>query len=267
MNLIYENNADRFLFSTSQNMTFPSHMHTGIELLYLEEGSIETTVGTCTRMMRPGELALAFPHQIHSYYTDPNGPGSFGIMVLCPAETGGEFLSALLRSHPADPFLSGDAVHPDIPYAMRSLLRTPPDRPDHLPVIRAYIQLLLSRAFPCMDLVKNKDSQPPGSTAQLIAFLSEHYTEPVNLDMLSAQLGISKYSVSRIFSEKMHTSFSRYLNTLRIDYAKHLLQEGSIDILTVSEMCGYDNPRTFNREFKALCGCRPREYRRGAVKA
>ena len=162
MNLIYENNADRYLFSTSQNMTFPSHMHTGIELLYLEEGSIETTVGTCTRMMRPGELALAFPHQIHSYYTDPNGPGSLGIMVLCPAETGGEFLPALLRSHPADPFLSGGAVHPDIPYAMRSLLRTPPDRPDHLPVIRAYIQLLLSRAFPSINQMCIRDRRKIG---------------------------------------------------------------------------------------------------------
>jgi AraC-like DNA-binding protein len=34
-----------------------------------------------------------------------------------------------------------------------------------------------------------------------------------------------------------------------------------LDILSVSMACGYENPRTFNREFKQLCGCTPREYR------
>ena len=163
MNLIYENNADRYLFSTSHNMTFPSHMHTGIELLYLEEGSIETTVGTCTRMMRPGGWPSLSPHQIHSYYTDPNGPGSLGIMVLCPAETGGEFLPAL-AAQPSDrsvPFRRCGASRYSL--AMRSLLRTPPDRLDHLPVIRAYIQLLLSRAFPCLIWLQIKTASRPSS--------------------------------------------------------------------------------------------------------
>lgn len=39
---------------------------------------------------------------------------------------------------------------------------------DHLPVIRAYIQLLLSRAFPSINLVKNKDSQPPADYRNLV---------------------------------------------------------------------------------------------------
>jgi YesN/AraC family two-component response regulator len=152
-------------------------------------------------------------------------------------------------------------VHPDINYALNSLLQTRPDIPDNIPIIRAYIQLILSRLLPQLELIKNRDTQSLSLASQLITYLSDHYTEPVTLDTLSKQLGISKYSISRIFSEKLHTGFNNYLNTLRIDYAKLLLQGSNHDILAISLMCGYENTRTFNRVFKTICGCQPREYR------
>jgi len=261
MNLFYEENADRFIFYTSYNMSFPEHIHIGLELYYCEEGSLDVMIGSHQRHMAPGELAIAFPNQIHAYSSDHIPTGNRGIMILCPAEMSGEFLPQLIKNQPEYPFLTADQIHEDVIYALRSLLQTPPDHEENRSVVRAYMQLILARILPYMKLRKNKDSQPPGQTAQLIAYLSEHYTEPVQLDILAEQLGISKYSVSRIFSEKLHTSFSRYLNTLRVDYAKHLLQGSDMDILSISELCGYDNPRTFNREFKAICGCRPREFR------
>jgi AraC-like DNA-binding protein len=262
MKLIYENNSYRFIFNTPTNITFPAHMHAGLEIFLVEEGEILVTVGSCSQQLSAGDFAIAFPNQIHSYETDPVHNYNKSILILCPADISGDFLSTILKYHPSNPFITKENLHPDISYALHSLLQTPPDISDNLPIIRAYIQLVLSRLLPQIKLLKNRDNQPPGLTSQLITYLSEHYTEPVTLELLAKQLGVSKYSISRIFSEKLNTSFSDYLNTMRIDYAKLLLQGSDKDILSISLMCGYENQRTFNRDFKSICGCQPREYRR-----
>ncbi len=261
MKIFYENNSERFLFQVLDDFTFPAHLHGGLELFLVQKGEMEITVGNTSRILGEGELSIVFPNRIHSYDTVRAAGVSKGTLILCPAAMGGDFMSVLMANHPAVPFLTG-GMHPDIAYGIGSLLKTRPDIADDIPVISAYIQLILARALPALKLVKNRDSNSPDITAQLVTYLSENYTEQVTLDSLAKRFGISRYSISRIFSEKLHTSFSGYLNTLRIDYAKLLLQGSGHDILTISLMCGYENSRTFNREFKLLCGCQPREYRK-----
>jgi AraC-like DNA-binding protein len=74
-------------------------------------------------------------------------------------------------------------------------------------------------------------------------------------------MGISRYYLSRTFSEKLQTSFPNYLNSLRVDLAKNLLESGDQDILQICYECGFESQRTFNRVFKNTCGITPREYR------
>lgn len=261
MDFIYENNSDRFMFQSFCDFSFPAHLHSGFELIWVEEGEINVTIGNHSKILSAKELGISFPNQIHSYETLQDSGHNKGILILCPLEICGDFLSTLHINHPRNPFLSGEQIHSDIIYVLKALVKLAPPTGDTLPLIKAYLQLILAHLVPSLELIKNRDTQPPSLTKRLITLMSEQYTDPVSLEILSRQLGISRYSISRIFSEKLHTTFSLYLNTLRIDYAKHLLKGTSHDILTISLMCGYESTRTFNREFKALCGCQPREYR------
>jgi AraC-like DNA-binding protein len=257
---IYEKKNDMFNIFTSNNMTFPSHLHTHLELLYVEEGEIQVTIGSWTGLIKHGDYAIAFPNQIHNYYTNISTTSNRVILVICPVEMAGDFMSSLLKKHPIIPYLSKDIIHPDISYVMNALTQIQ-NSYENIPIFKAYVQLILARTFPEMELRLNRDRKPPSNTAQLITYLSEHFCEPIKLDDLSKMLGISKYSVSRIFNEKLLTSFSTYINTLRINQAQSLLTSSDYDILTISMMCGYENSRTFNREFKKLSSCSPREYR------
>ncbi len=261
MKLIYENVTDRYSFSTFRDMKFPAHLHSDLECILLEQGELIVTTNDRSHTITAGELFMAFPHQIHQYSLEP-GQSCNGILLICPASACESFYQTLTQNHPADPFLSADMVHPDVVYALRSLVQTASEIHTMLPVIHAYMQLFLARTIPLFSLQKNKDSLPPSKTTLLIQYLSEHFTEPLSLNILSEHLNVSKYYVSRIFSEKLQTSFSSYINIMRIDLAKSLLEKSSLNILTIGERCGYDTPRTFNREFRSLCGCSPREYRK-----
>lgn len=257
MKLIYENHPDRYMFSAPADISFPKHMHTGLELFYVVDGEVLVTIADISRCLTSGCIAVAFPNQIHSYQTENNHNSS--ILILCPAAVGGDYMPELLKFHPVMPFLDAADVHADVVYALKALLCTPAD---NYPVIKAYIQLILARLLPELLLEKNHTSNPLSLTERIISYMSDFFTEPVSLNILAKHFGISKYTVSRIFNEKLHTSFHDYLNMLRVDYAKILLHGSDKDILSISMMCGYDSLRTFNRAFMKICGCQPREYRK-----
>lgn len=256
----YENGVKLFRVFSTQNMTFPPHLHTHIEILYVLNGETEVTIGSTKKRLKKGDFSIAFPNRIHSYYTEKDTTSNV-ILTLFPVEMSGDYMNTLLKQYPTNPFIPTKMLHKDIPYSMKSLMEFQ-SIPVDLNVISAFLQLILSRVMPLMELKPNRDKQPPGQTAKLITYLAENFTEPVSLDQLAAHIGVSKYSISRIFSEKLHTSYSLYINTLRINYAQTLLQRTNEDILSISFTCGYENSRTFNREFLKICGCSPREYRK-----
>lgn len=260
----YENGSKLFRVFSSQNMTFPPHLHTHIEILYVLDGEIEVTIGSNKKILKNGDFSIAFPNRIHSYNTEKDTTNNC-ILTLLPVEMSGEYMNILLKQYPSNPFISGKILHKDIPYSMKSLMEYQ-NIPVDINVITAYLQLILSRVMPLLELNPNRDRQPPDQTAKLITYLADNFTEPVSLDQLASYMGISKYQISRIFSEKLHTSLSQYINALRINYAQTLLQRTDEDILSISFTCGYENSRTFNREFLKICGCSPREYRKLGIK-
>jgi AraC-like DNA-binding protein len=259
----YEKGSNLFRILFPNSLTFPPHLHTSIELLLVEDGEISVTIGSCTQVLKSGDFAIIFPNCIHSYYTDKEATSNRITVALCPVELGGDFMPMLLKQYPVNPFISSDQLHPDISYVMKAISGLRNTKED-LIIIKAYLQLILARTLPLITLKSNKDKQPPQRMAQLISYLAEHFCEPLSLELLASQFGLSRYVVSRIFSEKLNTSFTNYINTLRINYAQTLLQGTDQDILSISMNCGYENSRTFNREFKKICGTSPREYRKSS---
>lgn len=256
----YEKNANLFRFFSPENLDFLPHLHTQIEIAIIEKGEMEVVVNSRKQVLNRGDFLIIFPNQIHSYHTDKVSQFSRCVIAIFPVEMSGDFMSILMKQCPLNPFVKADMIHPDITYAIHSLANIQ-NKNEEVNLIKAYLHLILARVIPQLTLTSNRDHQPPGRTSQLISYISEYFCEPISLDTIAKHLGISKYSISRIFSEKLHTSFSQYVNALRINYAQTLLQGTDQDILSISMSCGYENSRTFNREFKKICDCTPREYR------
>ena len=55
--------------------------------------------------------------------------------------------------------------------------------------------------------------------------------------------------------------FPQLLNMYRVRRACTLLTENEVSITEISQLCGYDSPRSFNRNFKAVMNLTPREFR------
>lgn len=258
---LYENRQGAFACHRSPNLTFPPHLHADMEAVLVEYGEIFLREGEREFRLEAGDFALVFPGRLHSFESQGE---SCMLLALCPVEMAGDFRRTLLRCVPESPTLCRQKVHPDIGYAMAAMLEIT-EQNGNLAAAKAFVQLLLARALPEMDLAELSQTPSADLTARVVGWISENFTGPVSLDILSEALGAGKYRISRVFGEKLKTSLSDYVNQLRIDRARTLLLATDKEVSWVSAECGYENPRTFNREFRRICGCTPREYRKKFV--
>lgn len=91
-------------------------------------------------------------------------------------------------------------------------------------------------------------------------YLDAHFTDSnLNLAMLSQEFGVTEVYMSRLFKEQMATTFSQYLEKLRMNHALHLLKSENQPVNQVAEQCGYNSPHAFRRAFKRYWGCLPSE--------
>ena len=67
--------------------------------------------------------------------------------------------------------------------------------------------------------------------------------------------------VYNVINRDMGTTFSEYINRLRVEHAKQLMNEQP-ELLhnTVAEMSGFSSATSFYRNFKLYIGCSPKEY-------
>ncbi|HLO75030.1 MAG TPA: helix-turn-helix domain-containing protein [Magnetospirillum sp.] len=85
--------------------------------------------------------------------------------------------------------------------------------------------------------------------------------QPFRLAELAAHLAVSERTLSRRFQQAVRMPPLEYLQRLRVEVAKKLLETTGICLEEVSERVGYSDPSTFRQLFRRLTGLTPREYR------
>jgi transcriptional regulator GlxA family with amidase domain len=82
------------------------------------------------------------------------------------------------------------------------------------------------------------------------------------MSKLAAHLAVSERTLNRRFKRAMGTTPLEYLQTLRVEVAKRLLESGGTNVENVCRRVGYGDLSTFRQLFKRKTGLSPREYQR-----
>ena len=92
-------------------------------------------------------------------------------------------------------------------------------------------------------------------------WLFHNFTEPVRMDDLAGRVGMSPRNFARRFKVATGETPTYYLHRLRINAARHLLENEQQTIHQVSRAVGYDDLAFFRRLFKRYVGSPPQRYR------
>lgn len=262
--MIYEienrNNAISSAFPFTALSPIP-HLHTHVELVYLASGSSTATLDYRDFVLREGDLFLAFPNQIHFYHDLLPSQGN---VIIFANDFCRELKDLFQNQVPESPVIQSGMLPGDIHCRLKTITEKAfSELPYDRLAARGYLVALLCELFPLMKLIPNPHSYD--SIRSIMNFCSENYTEPLNLDLLSRELHLNKYYISRLFKERMKISFTDFINGMRVEYACSLLEQNS-NITEAAFASGFCSVRTFNRAFLKVMKTTPREYIRSRKK-
>ena len=150
------------------------------------------------------------------------------------------------------------------------MLENHPDLMDYfykIPMLNAWQNFRIVYGEPRLDGPSTDITrQIPINIKKSLAIIDRLYHDPLTLDALSKESGMSRYYFSRLFKKYTGCSFKKYLNLKRIEGAKNLMKKNA---LNVSEACfrvGYNDLSYFSRIFKAIEGVSPSAFRKSLKK-
>ncbi len=97
---------------------------------------------------------------------------------------------------------------------------------------------------------------------QILDYIQKHHAEGINLASIAEQFHFNYNYLSRIFTTYTGSSFTDYLNNIRIKEAKIMLKQSNLSIAKISEKVGYTDTSYFSKVFKKIALCSPSDYRR-----
>lgn len=98
--------------------------------------------------------------------------------------------------------------------------------------------------------------------SEVLEYIHTNYTKNESLEAVSQHFGVSVSHLSRLIKKETASTFTDYVNKLRINESKRLLETTKEPLTTIYEKVGFNNRNTFIRLFKQIVGTTPSEYRK-----
>ena len=96
----------------------------------------------------------------------------------------------------------------------------------------------------------------------VLMYIREHFSEDLSVAILADRLGMSPAYLSTLFKKETGLTLSDYIENIRMEKAKVLLQNDNLKMQEVAQSVGYRNANYFTTVFKKTFGMYPSEYRR-----
>ena len=114
----------------------------------------------------------------------------------------------------------------------------------------------------------SRDLQLPQSShpafpklAAVDAHIRQHFARPVSLAELTALAGLSVAQLERHCKRIFQLTPRQMIHKARLEEASRLLLEHELPITDIALRCGYTDHSAFSRQFRALTGLSPSQYR------
>jgi len=230
---------------------FPQHIHQLAELVLMLDGELKVTVSGRTETLRSGQFAFIFPLQMHGYYSDSET--KLVIYTFSPSITPDFFGNA-----------GGKVGEQTVFNASPATVTLFKERLLNESDLSAYsIRSCLYSVF-CdfTSQVKLKDIESEkGVLNKIISCVNANFRDPLPLSELANMVGYSANYLSHCISKNFGFNYSTLLACIRVEHAKSLLQQSDMPIIDVAIESGFGSERSFHRQFRAITGRSPSNYR------
>lgn len=268
------------LTNIHQAFQIPVHWHEQVEIIYLEQGQLNLKIGDEEFLGHKGDLFFVSPRELH--FMSSNGGATGYYTLIFPLEFVSFQTMDDLETKLLAPLRSNQLLFPktikdshlkkELLTHIRAIVEI--NRPRHhlkpeeinlsefhmetrIQLIRILQKLNSNNQFIKASVGENDQKQ-----RQLLAYIQEHFTEKISLEMMAREFHMSEKYISRYFVQHFHLTFSNYVQHLRLVHAKNLLETTNENVTDIALQSGFYNVSYFIRSFKKAYDISPLQYRK-----
>lgn len=248
------------------------HHHDFYELYVLMEGEVSFFVEGTLYALRPGDIQLIAPRELHRPLIAPGTRYDRCFLwirssFLASMGTVRSDLEAVFRERAGSPIRRLRPPPESVPAlfdALRRIEAVEADRDFGGDVLRnarlSELLVMLNRFHRDRTGSALGSGVRTGSRIQeVLAHIADHLSSPLPLDAIAAHFYRSKFQLAREFKRQTGFTIHGYIRSKRLILAKTLLESGA----SVSEACersGFGDYSNFMRSFRLEFGITPRRY-------
>jgi YesN/AraC family two-component response regulator len=120
----------------------------------------------------------------------------------------------------------------------------------------------LAHVSAALEHKRRLSSEAQRLVRRAMAYLHEHYDEPVSRRDIAQHVGMAEDHLTHCFRQELGTTPIAYLNRYRINQAKRLLKESEQNITEIAFAVGFSDSGYFSRVFRRETGTSPEAFRR-----
>ena len=106
-----------------------------------------------------------------------------------------------------------------------------------------------------------KDAEYGVGLSRALRYIRTHHGQRITLGQTAAAVSLSAPYLSRLFNERLHVSFTTYINRLRVERSERLLVQTRLPLVEIAGLVGFEDQSYFSKVFKRITGTTPGQYR------
>ena len=236
---------ESFQFFTPTNENFPLHFHRAYELIIVNEGELLVTVDQKEYMLHKHDAVFIFNNQIHGFKTIDHS--SISIIIFSPELIGHFFMNT--KGYVPDNNMFRIARIPQLE-ELTSTYRQ-----------KSFLYDICGTLLEQTELVPVAYSPKTKVFHKILLYIDRQYRLDCTLKDVAKHLQYDYAYLSKLFIQMTNMSFTEYLAQYRIAQACYELKNSQQSISEIAMNCGYNNLRSFHRNFHKIMRVSPRTYR------
>jgi transcriptional regulator GlxA family with amidase domain len=97
--------------------------------------------------------------------------------------------------------------------------------------------------------------------AKVLSYVTDHIGEQLSIEQLADVVAVSRRTFSRTFAKEAHMTPSAFVEQVRVDFSRKLLEQTDLPLKTVAFRCGFRNANHMRVVFTRRLETTPRVYR------